>query len=135
MDYVILSGGNSTNIFASIFPLTTGTKFFGELNGQTFPSVAETNGQGSWFVSRTASAGLTLYLNGASIGTPTDASTGILPVDIFILADNNNGLTDDYTEDQIPYVFFGGGETTAQAVFDYYRFHGYLIWVGAPSGC
>jgi hypothetical protein len=107
-----------------------------ELNGGAFPTyTGSTNAQGSLIVSRTSAPSITLYQNGASVATPTDAS-GLPPAEIMLVgASENGGVPGDLSADQIAYAFVGGGLTATQAGNVYSRLHTFLVAVGAASGC
>ncbi len=126
-------GNANAGSFAYIEPLVTSTVSY-ELNGFTFPSVAASNAQGSFIVSRTSSSLVTLYKNGSSIGSSSsDNSVNGINNNIMIAALNNNGSVIDFSTDQLAYAFIGAGLSSTQANNIYSRLHTYLVAVGASA--
>lgn len=90
---------------------------------------------GSNIASRTSSASIVLYANGASVATITDASSAIPSLAFFIGAINIGGTASSFYGEQLGYVFSSSGLTGTQASNVYSRLHTFLTAVGAPSGC
>lgn len=77
---------------------------------------ANSNAQGLYVISRTASNNVFVRKNRAALGAGSDSDTGsaIANLNFYTLAFNNNGGTAGWTTDQISAVFYAGFTTTAQ---------------------
>ncbi len=114
--------GNYANPSAIQGRVPTASFGFG-LNAAGTTSVANTNAQGAWFVTRTASNLTTVYLNGSSFTTDATASSGLSTSSMYILGLNFVGSLLQPSGDQIGYAFIGSGLSSAQALRIYNRLH------------
>lgn len=127
--------GAQSGVYSYIDPLeTTGTGSF-DLQSTAFPSTTVSNAQGNWTITRASSAGTTIYLNGTSINTPTDAGGALVSHSITVGAFDDGGTIDDFSTDQIGAAYGGGALTGTQVSNVYSRLHTFFSAVGAPSGC
>jgi hypothetical protein len=133
-NYALIGIEDSGNDYSLIIPLSSGSSFAYDLQGNTIPSYSTSTAQGSYAVSRTGASLNALYYNGSQVATPNDGYHGIDAYKFPIGASNINGTIQRFSADQIAYAFFGGGLTSTQAIAIYNRLHTYLAAVGA-SGC
>jgi hypothetical protein len=68
-----------------------GSGIFYDVNDGNFPSFAYTNKNGGFIASRTASNLITMYQNGASVGTNATASGRLVQTNLIFFAQNNSG--------------------------------------------
>lgn len=104
--------------FTYIVPLQTTFQY--DLNGNTFPTVANGSARGHWMVTRTTSSLVTAYKNGSSFGSSGADSATVLPNQtVLISATNNIGLIDNFSDDECLAAYFGGGmDATMAAAVD-----------------
>lgn len=113
------ASNGAISAYAYFQPLASGNLLGAELNSGTFPTIANTDVIGAWVVSRTGSAGFSIYKNDnlTPFVTFTDASAGLPNASIIIFGfqDSSTGVT-DLSADLISAAFFGGGQTAAHAI-------------------
>jgi len=79
------------------------------LSANLITVTGRTDSRGLWSYNRTASNALTMYRNGASIGTDTDVSTARPTKEYYIGAFNNNGAAGSYSNKKIAIAYTGSG--------------------------
>lgn len=130
----ISSGGtNAVNMGANnVGAATLQAFFFGntvwQVNGPT-RSVASSNAQGSWVMTRTASNAVALYKNGntTAVDSGTDASDFVPFRSLYFFAYNDGGGTPNSpTVAQMGYGFFGSSLTSAAQARVVGRFSTYM---------
>ena len=87
---------------------------------------------GDWDVDRSSPSAMVGYLNGASIGSVTTASSALPAADILIATWLNNY---GFSPDRISYASIGASETPSQILFDAYRTDADCIETVGPSSC
>jgi hypothetical protein len=107
-------GANDGSGWAYIEPTYSGNNFSYDLNGNTFPSAANTSDVGLWSISRISSASVSAYKNGASFTSTTDTSTNLLNADPLIGASYDYDTADQFSNDTIAMASIGGGLTGTQ---------------------
>lgn len=115
--------------FSYIQPLNTTFQY--DLNGNTFPTVANGSARGHWLVTRTSSSLVTAYKNGASFGSSgSDTSTTLPNQTVLISALHDIGSIDDFSNDQVAAAYFGSGINATQAAAIDTRINGYMTALG-----
>lgn len=121
-----------TNDYTAIYPYTGGTtscRIHQALDGGATGTSHSTNGM--LILTRTASNSLAYYDEGQTTQTASGASTNIPNANFFILARNNNGTAEQFTNRQIGGAFVGKGVTSTQARMITNCFRTYLQSIGA----
>jgi hypothetical protein len=130
----VIMGGNTTggtNFFYMV-PVQTGS-FFWDINGNTFPSFANTNPQGAWVASRNSSSTVTsVYLNGAttSASGATDATGTVVNASLFLFARSDAGSPLNFANYQASAFFIAGGMTSTQAFATNNAINAYMTSLG-----
>jgi hypothetical protein len=126
---VPLGGDDGTNFVLYQAKGSIGVTF--DLNDAAFASLAESNSQGSWIVTRSSSSLINLSLNGGTLTPQAGTSTALTNANIFILAFNSNGTASDWDNlDQISYAFLGPNFSQTQVTAIYNRLHTFLAALG-----
>lgn len=101
-------GRTNSGASAYTYIAFSSSQFDYEINGFTFNSPAATNAQGFYLSTRTSSTNINSYLNGASLGSVTDASVLLADLEMYVVgAYNSNGSPGSFANDQIGAIFFG----------------------------
>lgn len=123
--------GGTIQLYMS--PLQSSTIQY-DVNQTTFPNVANTNCQGHWVASRTASNLVTLYKNGSSFGTNANASSAITTMtnQLRLLSNSTSGgAAASFSSDQLAAAHIGAGLSAAEASALAFRINSYMAAVGA----
>lgn len=104
-----------------------------DINKSALAKVANSNAQGLWISSRTASTTLSLYKNGntTAIATDATASSGMVNFGMAIFADSTGAATyERYSNDQLSAAFIGGGLSSADMALVAARINTYMTTMG-----
>ncbi len=126
-----VNSGGTIQLYIS--PLQTSTIQY-DVNQTTFPNVANTDCQGHWIASRTASNLVTLYKNGSSFGTNANASsaTTTLTNQLRLISNSTSaGAASGFSSDQLGAAHIGAGLSAAEAAALAFRINAYMAAVGA----
>lgn len=127
-------GRGAATSYSYVILLATTNQIQASINQSTFPFfTTNTNAQGVYSLSRTASGTISAYKNGSSTsltvsGTQTSVALGNGA--LYIGALNSNGSTVQYTTDQLAAAWYGAGMTGAQAVLIHTRINNFLTAYG-----
>lgn len=125
-----MSANNAGNVSTLIFRFSDGSAYGCINTGATsYATTAVANGVGLYVISRTAASGAgaqTLYKDGSSIATGTQASTGLPAVSFYEGGRNASGSPDQLTDAEISLVAYGDGfnssdVTAFKAIIDTFR--------------
>jgi hypothetical protein len=122
------------NDWTDITANSTGSWTFGVNSGFISASPGGTT-QGSWIAVRSTAALVTLYHNGVSTASGTDASGALSSQHGIVMARNRNAVIQNFNPDQFAYALFGGLLVGTDVANFHNRMHTYLSAVGAPAGC
>jgi hypothetical protein len=86
----------------------------GGLNSINAANVNTSSANGFMLASRTVSGSCTLYATDGSTATNTDGSTSTPAEDLYLLANDNNGVAVSYAVQTLSFAFIGGGLTGTQ---------------------
>lgn len=117
--------------------LTLSFRFTGDvlpyrINDTTAINAANTNTAAMATIQRTAAGATSAYINGSSIGTSSQASTGLSVQPIFICNNNNNGLPGgNWSTKQIALVTVGSSLSDANVANEYSVWQTFLHALGA----
>lgn len=118
-----LTISGNTSRFISAF---AGTLFIVSINTNAQDTPANTNAQGFFTCSRTASNVNGFYRNGASIGTSATASATRPNGNMYVLAENIDGTASNFSTNQSAAAFIGGALNSTQASNLYTRINTYM---------
>ena len=88
------------------------------LNTGAFTSITNSNAIGFYHNKRTTSTAVQLFKNGASVASQSQAASGIPPLNIFLLARNNNGTAGNFDANRMS--VFGAGSSLDTKESDLY---------------
>ncbi len=108
-----LAGGYDGAIDNELTPRYTGDLSYWSLNDPGANSFSSTTTQGSLFTNRSASGSKQFYRNGSSFATDTEASSGLINVDLYIGSINVSGVAHSRA-DQIAAMWAGGNFSGAE---------------------
>lgn len=124
--------GASDGVNYTFSPYYSGGTIYGSVNNVIGTSVSGSNAHGSIILSRTASTGYNLYVDGAQ-GSSTTISTGLPNATMAFMATNVSGTPMYYSGNQVAYAFHGAGMTLGQAVGVYNILHTLTAALGNSS--
>jgi hypothetical protein len=96
----------------------------------TFPSVANTNSEGMYIISKLSAANTSAYKNNTKIINAAASGTGISTQQIFIGAANNGGTAGNFSNREIAFSSIGDGLTDAEALAYYNAVQTYQTTLG-----
>lgn len=115
-DIGVMDGTN-----ASVLSLRDGSnQAYGKVNNTSANLITVagiTDSRGFWSYNRTTAASLTMYRNGASIGTDTDVSTALCTKEFYIGAFNNNGVAGSYSNKKLAIAYMGAGTISSASFY------------------
>lgn len=74
-----------------------------------YAGAAVADSLGTSFIIRTASNAMAIFKDGTSIGTSTEASTGLPDLELYLMARNRGGAVGDYSGRRLCFAFMGSG--------------------------
>jgi len=80
-----------------------------------YTTFANTNSQGFYVANRTANNVVNGWKNGAKVVTTANLSTGLLGINLYLLAYNNGGTTAGYSTRECAFASIGDGLTDAES--------------------
>ena len=99
------------------------------------PTTAYTSSVGSFIAVRNSSTNVGAYYNGSLLSNLTDSSANVTNGNLYLLAEENGGSADSFSNHQIAYDIIGGALTGTDVTNIYNRLHTYLSTISAPGGC
>lgn len=102
-----------------IIPRFSSDLFDARINGVTAGAISNSSSSGYFVASRISGTTLDMYKDGVSVGSPASASTGRSAVNIYWLAQNNNGAAASFSNHQSPLMHIGSALTADQIAKQY----------------
>jgi hypothetical protein len=125
-----MGASNSTNA-TEFLPNFAGVFYSSLSDSVEVSGVAPATVKGMWVLSRTLSASVSSYQNGALFTTITEAETGLSTHPFFVGAcPNSSGVAVEFSTDQQGIAFLGAGLSAAQAAALSAATTGYLSAIG-----
>lgn len=127
---LVNSGIGETQINLSI--RYTGDKLYGRINtaNADYSEYNNADSRGFFALSRTGSTEFNVYKNGAGVETQASTSTAIYSGNMFILAQNNGGNPNLFSNKQIAFAFIGAGLDATEVRKVYNCIQAYMTGIG-----
>jgi len=107
--------GDSQRIFLNTFD---GSSLLSYSINSLVSTLGNSAGAGFYNMNRTSSTSMRTYKNGSSLGVSSRTSGSIPSVSIFLLAQNNNGVADNFSAGQIRMFYSASDLTGKQSAFN-----------------
>lgn len=130
----VMGAGNGGSTFTRFQPRSSASDFLYDVNNNSFPTLANSNVQGAWVVSRTASNSISVYKNGSTspVGTSSSPAVTRSTSYVMILA---VGLTTttagNFSNYQVAAAFMGRGLNSTEATNLNNRINAYMTALGS----
>ena len=108
-------GGLSGSLQNFLILRSSNLSYFVVHQNAPYTTFANTNSQGFYVANRTASNVVNGWKNGAKVVTTANLSTGLLGINLYLLAYNNGGITAGYSTKQCAFASIGDGLTDAES--------------------
>ena len=103
-------------LYCSFYSKFTGDLFILANGNSTFPSVANTNSQGMYIMSKLSASNTSGYKNNTKVINSVASGTGISSQPLFIGAQNNAGTAGNFNNRELAFSSIGDGLTDAEAL-------------------
>lgn len=109
----------------------TGNVTIAGVNDAASANLASSNSDGHFLVNRSGASSREIYRNGASVGSYTQVSVSLPPIEMYLLCRNLTGVAQLLTTDQLAAASVGASLTAGEALSFYNAVNTYLQAVGA----